>query len=103
MTAGPSRYPAPVSSTAIRKLIDSQVPVKTRTFLFQMLLPASFHLHQVSHLTLVYLSKELEGFGHFLLHQVITLMYLSYMYIHMQGERITQPTENSRGSSIVWE
>ena len=30
LTAGSSRYRAPVSSTAIGKLIDSQVPVKTR-------------------------------------------------------------------------
>ena len=43
VTADPSLYGAPVSSTAIGKLIDS---------------------HQVSHLTLVYLSKELEDSGH---------------------------------------
>ena len=42
---------------------------------------ASFRVHQVSHLTLVYLSKELEDSCHvFLLHQVITF---SYMYIHI--------------------
>ena len=43
VTADPSRYRAPVSSTAIGKLLES---------------------HQASHLTLVYLSKELEDSGH---------------------------------------